>query len=87
MPVTNEDIVQDMFEQWKQHPVTHQLVKNIDRQIQAINAKFISSAGDFEKSSEYFRLQAQNLKDWNTIREMILDYNVFSVNFRKPKEK
>lgn len=77
MNITPENILDVQHQEWLKHPVTCQLISNLEKHLQYIYNKISIATFDKETSDAEIRLQAAVAKTNITLRFMITNTNEF----------
>lgn len=73
----NEELVQEAFEQWKNHPTTGLLIKNLQAHKKKCLDIIVNAATDHNIPDISLRYQAVNIKNTERIIGMITQYEIF----------
>ena len=75
--ITPENVLSQQHLDWKNHPVTIQMFKNLAKHRETFVKALTTSAGDMTQPAEYFRVNAYGIRTLDAITNMLKDSTKF----------
>lgn len=77
MDINPENVLSAEHQNWLQHPVTVQLLKNLNKHRESFVKTLSSGAGNSEEPEVMFRVNAYGIRTTDAITTMVKDTNKF----------
>jgi len=75
--ITPENVLSQQHLDWKNHPVTIQMFKNLAKHRETFIKAMTTCAGDMTQPAEYFRVNAYGIRTLDAITSMLKDSQKF----------